>query len=528
MDRRTFLGAAGALWPAVSSCAATEHAWQDQGDARASNTAQLNLDPRLALRHDGAEAYKVTSYRIVDGLPPGSYTLRAQARSSGGQPSVFAFARVPGWSLARTHPMAGDERRPLVIRGIPVEDGSLAIGLHSDAAGGQWAELMDIELVREPTPRPFLSGGDVSVLSWMERAGAHYRDRQGRVRDVLEILRDAGNNLARLRLYDSPGSGHGADGYYWPEGCQDLPDLLALARRVSAAGMQIELTLHYSDFWTNSRQQTPPAAWRDRLASAAPDARLDTLCQLVADRTREVLRAMKAQGTPPAFVSLGNEIESGLLYPYGAVREGNWPAVARLLRAGQGAVKAELPAAKVILHLDDAGNDDKYHAWFDAARAHGVAWDVIGASYYPFWTRKTVEQVARFARDITARYDTDLMIMEAGFNFSPTLPDGDAGQLSDNGPYPASMSSPSGQRDFVDALFNGVKGVDRVIGFLYWDPIMIGSPGVGWALREGTGKAAPNIVSNTTLFDFEGRALPVLDVWRDHASAARLPKAAKG
>jgi arabinogalactan endo-1,4-beta-galactosidase len=45
---------------------------------------------------------------------------------------------------------------------------------------------------------------------------------------------------------------------------------------------------------------------------------------------------------------------------------------------------------------------------------------------------------------------------------------------------------------------------------------MIATPGVGWALREGTAQAGPNVVSNTTLFDFTGQALPVLDIWKNY------------
>ncbi|HEY1393754.1 MAG TPA: glycosyl hydrolase 53 family protein, partial [Methylibium sp.] len=241
LDRRRLIAAA-ALLPLASRAAADGPHWQDQGDAAASNTAALNADARLPLRHESAADYRVTSYRVIEGLAPGSYRLRAKARSSGGQPSVFAFARVAGYSLARTHPLASAEARELVIPGIPVEDGTLAIGLHSDALAGQWAELSNIELVRESAPRPFLAGGDVSVLSWMEKAGAQYADRRGRVRDALQILKDSGHSIVRLRLYESPGSGHGVDGWYWPAHSMDLGDVLKLARRAAALGLQIELT----------------------------------------------------------------------------------------------------------------------------------------------------------------------------------------------------------------------------------------------------------------------------------------------
>ena len=365
---------------------------------------------------------------------------------------------------------------------------------------------------------PFLAGGDISALSWMERAGTVYKDRDGKPGDCLQILQRYGHNIARIRLYDHVGSGTGADGWYWPEGSMDLPDVLALSRRAQAQGMQIQLTLHYSDFWTNAKTQDPPHAWRRELGKLPEAARFERLVALVEARTREVMQAMVDQGTPPAFVSLGNEIEAGMLYPYGRATPQNWPRLGALLKAGHAAVKAVHPAAQVVLHLDGGGDEAKYRDWFDHAREQGVSWDVIGSSYYPFWTKKSVSEMAAFSAAVTQRYDCDLLVMEAGFNFAPQRADGWPGQLEHNGPYPASMSSPEGQRDFMAELLGAMKATPRVLGVLYWDPIMIANPKVGWALKEGTGEPGANVVSNTTLFDFKGRALPVLDIWKRYTS----------
>ena len=365
---------------------------------------------------------------------------------------------------------------------------------------------------------PFLAGGDISALSWMERAGTVYKDRDGKPGDCLQILQRYGHNIARIRLYDHVGSGTGADGWYWPEGSMDLPDVLALSRRAQAQGMQIQLTLHYSDFWTNAKTQDPPHAWRRELGKLPEAARFERLVALVEARTREVMQAMVDQGTPPAFVSLGNEIEAGMLYPYGRATPQNWPRLGALLKAGHAAVKAVHPAAQVVLHLDGGGDEAKYRDWFDHAREQGVSWDVIGSSYYPFWTKKSVSEMAAFSAAVTQRYDCDLLVMEAGFNFAPQRADGWPGQLEHNGPYPASMSSPEGQRDFMAELLGAMKATPRVLGVLYWDPIMVANPKVGWALKEGTGEPGANVVSNTTLFDFKGRALPVLDIWKRYTS----------
>ena len=366
---------------------------------------------------------------------------------------------------------------------------------------------------------PFLAGGDISVLTWMEAAGARYSDRAGKTGDVLAILKAAGHNIVRIRLYERTGPGTGRDGWYWPAGSMDLPDVLALSRRAAALGLQIQLTLHYSDFWTNSKDQDIPHRWAAHLATLPDDTtRLKTLIEFVSVRTRVVMEAMVKQGTPPAFVSLGNEIEHGMLYPFGRATRDTWPQLAALLKAGHEAVKSVLPAARTVLHLDGGGDVAKYHDWFGQARAQGVDWDVIGSSYYPFWTGKTVAEMAAFCRNVTERFDRDLLVMETGFNWSPLREDGWAGQLEHNGPYPASMSSPQGQRDFMAELLGTLKATPRVLGVLYWDPIMIANPRVGWALKEGTGLPGPNVVSNTTLFDFKGRALPVLDIWKQYTS----------
>ena len=372
----------------------------------------------------------------------------------------------------------------------------------------------------EESAKPFLAGGDVSLLPLMEAHGARYYDRAGHQGDALAILRDSGFGIVRLRLYEAPGSGHGHDGYYWPEDSMNLDDLLRLAKRSAKLGLQIELTLHYSDFWTNSSTQDLPAAWAEQLRALPDDAsRFARLRTLVFEHTRDVVQAMCAQGTPPQYVSIGNEIEGGLLYPYGKMSEENWPRLAQLLEAGYQGVKAANPDSQVILHLDGAGDFNKYRNYFDHVKAAGAHWDLIGMSYYPFWTRKTVEQVVAFNRELVKRYDKDLMVMEVGFNWRPTLPGGTAGQLSDNGPYPDSMSTPEGQRQFMAELFAGLKSSDRMRGLLYWDPIMIATRGVGWALRESDGMPAANLVSNTTLFDFRGHALPALDVFRENAAA---------
>ena len=265
--------------------------------------------------------------------------------------------------------------------------------------------------------------------------------------------------------------------------------------------MQIQLTFHYSDYWTNGSTQTKPHDWAT--------LNYAQLKQAVYDFTFNFMTQMKAQGTTPEYVSLGNETAGGLLFPDGDYN--HFAQMAELYNKGYDAVKAVSPDSKVIIHLDDAGSYDKYNWYFDALKAAGGKFDIIGTSYYPFWTKKTVTQMRDWANTISTKYNTDIIVMETGYNWNATLPSGAAGQLSNNGPYQTIYpSSPEGQRNFMYELFNGIKQANggRVIGDIYWDPVMIAVPGVGWEA------GAPNVVSNTTLFDFTGHALPSLNAFK--------------
>lgn len=346
------------------------------------------------------------------------------------------------------------------------------------------------------SPRTILIGGDISELSYVEQNGGKYY-LDGQAQDCISILRQGGFNIVRLRLYNDPGNPDYSPSKRLPAGIQDEADILSLARRAKAAGMQIELTFHYSDYWTNGSNQTKPHEWASMAYSS--------LKQAVYDYTRSVLKAMAAQGTAPEYVSLGNEIQGGILFPDGKYDQS--VQMRELLAAGAWAVRDETPSSKIIIHLDDGGNVDKYTWFFDMLKMHNVDYDVIGASYYPFWTGKTVAEFISFAGKVLDRYpDKTLMVMETGYAWNPTLPSGWPGQLKDNGPYPDMTKE--GQKAFMKELIDGIRSDGRILGFLYWDPIFIEVPGLGWEL------GAQNVVSNTTLFDFQGNALPVFDVFK--------------
>lgn len=185
-------------------------------------------------------------------------------------------------------------------------------------AGGTPAQARKAALPR------FLTGGDVSLLTYEEQSGTVYKDN-GRPEDALQILKSHGWNCLRLRLWVHP-TGQGIF-------VNDLPYTVALGRRIKRAGFRLFLDLHYADTWADPAHQPKPAAWKDLT--------FDQLTHQVETYSHDVIAAMRQGGAMPDIVSVGNEVTNGTLWPDGQVeRPDGWPHLAALLRAGIAGVRA--------------------------------------------------------------------------------------------------------------------------------------------------------------------------------------------
>lgn len=197
-------------------------------------------------------------------------------------------------------------------------------------------------------------------------------------------------------------AGTSPEGGYAPGvGFCGLDSTLSMARRVKAAGMDLLLDFHYSDYWADPQQQNKPLAW------AGLD--YDRLRDSVRAYTAAVLRAMERQETSPDMVQIGNEVNHGLLWPDGHI--GNLDQLAGLLRACVEGVEAVDPAMPVMMHLALHGQNDEARFWLDNMLARDVAFDVIGISYYPRW-HGTLEDLYRNLHDLAERYHKPINVVE--------------------------------------------------------------------------------------------------------------------
>lgn len=451
----------------------------------------------------------------------GYYDLTATITSDSTEGICYLYGKGEGYTMASTAVPEGESIQ-VVVRGIGAEDGTLKIGVYNDGSHG--LTMDDVTLTKTDDPYVFYKGADITELNYVKDHGGVYKYQDGTPGDAVQILKDYGVNMARIRLYNNPGKGRGYDGYYLPEGYQDEEDCLDLARRAKDAGMAIQFTFHYSDYWSNGERQLIPADWQAEIEGMDREQAQQKLAELVYSYTKDIMTKLSAQGTVPEFVSLGNEINGGLLFPYGNTYEiddfngescpVDWDGLAMFINAGYDAVKEVSPETEVVIHLADAPIESKIEWFMKEFVAAGAKFDVLGFSYYPAWSEMTIEECTAFCNTMAQRYDRDILIMETGYNWNPTKADGYPGQLGSDLRGEEYPFSKEGHKAFLTELYNGLKQVEggRCIGDIYWDPVMIHCEGVGWAYKEADDTVDSNVVENTTLFDFDGVGIPSLDV----------------
>ena len=355
-------------------------------------------------------------------------------------------------------------------------------------------------------------GTDLSFTPQELAAGATF-SYNGRRGTPVTITREAGANYVRMRVWVNP-----------PPGYSDLASDLALARQVHAAGMKIYLDIMYSDFWADPQHQDIPGAW------AGQD--LGQLTTTVRSYSQQVVTAFARQGTPVDLVSIGNEIRNGILWPVGEINCtdcGGWDNLAQLLKAGVAGAEAGNPAGHkllVMMHYDQGGDNALSSAFYSQLTSHGVPFDVIGLSYYPFF-HGAISAMRANVDALATQFHKPIVIAETQYPW--TLANGNSPLGDSTGDFvwqtsqlsPGYPASPGGQLSFVTDELSILAQVPGGLGagLFYWAPDWI--PGVPW--EPGANIGSPNV--NLTLFNFEGAALPSIGIFQNPAGRVREVRA---
>lgn len=316
-----------------------------------------------------------------------------------------------------------------------------------------------IALAQKKNKMAFAKGADVSWLPQMEATGYRFYDTDGKEKDCLQLLKERGMNTIRLRVFVNP-SQDKASGHCSKE------ETVAMALRAQKAKMRIMIDFHYSDTWADPAKQAKPSAW--------VNLSFDALQKKVYEHTFDVLTALKKAGVTPEWVQVGNEIPGGMLWPDGSTN--NWAQLAQLLNKGYEATKAVNAKIKVIVHVDEGNNNEKFRWFYDKATEHQVKYDVIGLSYYPFWIKKdyseTIADLQKNLNDMASRYQKEVMVVEVG---------GVDEQVQNT-------------KELLDATIKAVRAVPdhKGLGVLYWEPQGAKSwSGYGLSAWQPDGKPSP-------------------------------------
>ena len=367
-------------------------------------------------------------------------------------------------------------------------------------------------------PEDFFMGMDVSSVLALEKSGVVYRDADGNERDLFELLAENGVNLIRVRVwndpFDSQGRGYGG-------GNCDIKAAVEIGKRATAAGMRLLVDFHYSDFWADPSKQMIPKAWVN--VSSRQKA------SVVREWTEECLHQLKNAGVDVAMVQLGNETNGRLC------GEASWTNIVKVMRAGGQAVREIFPDALIAVHFANPENASNYRTWAQKLSDLQLDYDVFGTSYYPWW-HGTLDNLKSILAEIGQTYGKRVMVLETSYAW--TLEDGDfsGNTISAGGfyekPYPIGVQGQINQVADVIAAMRDIGG----IGVCYWEGawVPVGRSswaenaakweayGSGWASSfageydpEDAGKYyGGSACDNQTMFDFDGRALPSLAVFR--------------
>jgi arabinogalactan endo-1,4-beta-galactosidase len=306
--------------------------------------------------------------------------------------------------------------------------------------------------------------------------------------DALKILHDHGMNYARLRLWVNS-----------PDGYHGKTQILEMSRRLKAHHIKLLLDFHYSDYWADPGKQFKPKSWET--------LEFDNLKTALYKHTFDICKSLNGQGILPDIVQIGNEITNGMLWPDGK-NDKSFDNLAALLKEGYKAVKDSSPSTRVMLHLDNGGNNKIFRWWFDNIIDQCVPFDLIGVSYYPYW-HGTLADLQNNLNDIAIRYGKDIILVETSCAFTNADADKCENIITDQ-IQPGYPFTPAGQAKMLRDVMSIVRAIPagRGLGVMWWDATWIAVPGNGW---DPTEPSSGNNWENQALFDYNYQALPALD-----------------
>ena len=354
--------------------------------------------------------------------------------------------------------------------------------------------------------KDFIHSIDSSFLYAIEKDGKTYKDFDMKERDYFDILKDNNVNAIRLRLYHDYTSPSGQ----LRNGDLSLDNVISMGKRAKKKGMKIILSLQYSDTWADPDSQDCPYAWKDKTYDEAKT--------LLYEYTKEVVSSFKKNKAEIDYIQIGNEINSGMCYPYGEINWDNENTINEgfdrfvgLLKEGIRAVKEITPNAKTIIHTSNSLRMNEYTSnpenafWFYQKLAdRNLEYDIIGSSFYYIYDKTPISKVTPFINAIVEKFNKDFFLMEYSYGYTLRYGDDTPNILYTTNKDPDYPLTISGQASYMRDIIQAVASSNRTLGTSYW--------GGEWIVNNSIDY---NNWENQALFTFDGYALPSLKVFKE-------------
>ena len=321
----------------------------------------------------------------------------------------------------------------------------------------------------------FISAVDISKYPEISNTNQIFYDLDENQKDFLTILKEKGINTIRLRLWVNPVNEHSG-----------FNEVKQFSQSLKTHGFKTWLTLHYSDSWADPGQQNPPTQWQGISFSALKDS--------VYNYTKKVMQEMQ-----PDYIQIGNEINTGILHPYGDLAT-NHQNFIELVQQGSLAVRERSMDCKIILHYAGIEHAD----WF-FTQVNQIDYDIIGLSYYPIWHGKSLTALKTRMQELSNIHNKKILIAETAYPFTLEWNDwtNNIVGLDEQLILPEYPATPEGQRNFIRQIKTLTKELENGIGFCYW-----GAELIAWKGNQSTDSSP---WENQALFDFNNKALSVLN-----------------
>lgn len=322
---------------------------------------------------------------------------------------------------------------------------------------------------------PEIRGADMSFVPEIEKSGLTFFNQEDKPEAMLLTLKKAGVNVIRLRLWHNP-----------TDITSNFESVKKLSEEIKKLGMKVMVTVHYSDSWADPGKQTKPAQWKN--------LDFNTLKDSVYQYTKKIMTYIN-----PEFIQIGNEINSGLLWPEGKIN--NLSQMKQLIVSGISAVREANKSTQIIIHFAGTSSSD----WF-YSQISDIDFDIIGLSYYPIWHGKDLDVLKNTLLILSLKYGKKVIIAETSYPFTLSWNDATTNIVgSESQILPEFPATPIGQKNYLLKIKEIIKGIDKGAGFVYW--------GSEWVSYKGKDSKTGSTWENQALWDYTNSALPALDVY---------------